>query len=235
MSKNDKPVKGVRKFLGKSFQRAADYLCEKRPHQADKIAEEILTKQNYHSWKLAGKVAMYATLDLVDGKFARWAARLEKRDTTFEGARADDLADKKWTHKILGAIASRALMDGEVAYGGFLAYKKKKVQERDEKVGEKRDEAQALGIDPRAKSSGKDKTLKQNETLIFMVSPLAKSFLGKVVAAGLQHNATKLSEQSGAEIIETLDQRIDEVQTAQETQEHFNFSIDDLAEAEAVA
>ena len=64
-----------------------------------------------------------------------------------------------------------------------------------------------------------------------MVSPLAKSTLGKLVGAGLQHNATKLSEQSGEQIIESLDEKIAYINANQDMQKPQDFSLGQLEAA----
>lgn len=196
-------------FLAKGALKVADALCDIRPTQARAVASEITTNSDYYSWKLAGTVAVIASLDKVDGMLARWASNRLGIPTTPEGAEKDQLNDKKWTHTMLGALAARAFMNGEKTYGSFVLANQAMIKRRDQKVTQKRKEAEALGVDAKAQKAGKAKTFMQNLTLTAMTSPLAKNkWSRKALVYPMQLASTGLSVYSGRKLIKSLDRGI---------------------------
>lgn len=186
----------------------ADIISESRPAQAHTLAGEIMEKPDFQTWKLAGKVAFAGILDKADGVLARWGAKRLGIETTPEGAQKDQAKDKRWTYIMLGALAARALKDGDTEYGALLLASQAVIRTRDQKVNEKRKEAESLHVDAKAQGPGKLKTFMQNLTFTFMTSPLAKSEKGKKVAAYMQAASTGLSIYSGRSLIKSLNKEI---------------------------
>lgn len=195
-------------YFASSAQFSADVLCDTRPSQARVVAGEIINNSDYHSWKLAGKIALIGTLDKVDGMLSRWAAKRLGVETTPDGAEKDQLNDKKWTYTMLGALASRAFMDGDVKYGSFLMAQETAIRTRDQLVNEKRREAEEQGLDAKAQWPGKIKTFAQNLTFTVATSPFARKKHGRKLVYAMQSVSTGLSVYSGRSLVKSLNQNI---------------------------
>jgi phosphatidylglycerophosphate synthase len=178
------------------LQAGANFLCAIRPFQAADIAKDVVKKEEYRSWLVAGKFAVAVAFDVLDGIMARKAAELRQGETTPTGARLDELADKSLTHIVLGAIATRAGMDGDTRYQSFILKNQKTIVQRDIRVTKKRNEAQALNVEVKAQKSGKKKTRRQNAAIFVMLSPLAKTKAGRFTAKRLQKQSTRLALES---------------------------------------
>lgn len=183
-------------LLGRSLQIGANILCAIRPFQAADLAKDITTKEEYRTWRTAGKFAVAVAFDVLDGFMARKGAQLRQEETTPAGARLDEIADKSLTHIVLGAIATRAGMDGDSKYQSFILKNQRIIAGRDRRVTKKRNEAQKLKVEIKAQKSGKKKTRRQNAAIFMMLSPMMKTRSGRFVAKRLQKQATRLALES---------------------------------------
>jgi hypothetical protein len=210
------PAETETDYLAVAAQKTADFLCDTRPLQGVIIAKEIIDNPDYHSWKLAGKVAVIGALDKVDGSLSRWAAKRLGVETTSNGAEKDQINDKRWAHIMFGALATRAFMNDDYSFGKFMLANQAAVAARDVAVTRKRKEAEVLGVDAKAQKLGKYKTGLQNLTFTIATSPIAKTRLGKKALYALQTAGTGLSVGSGISLIRSLDEGIAEAELAKD-------------------
>lgn len=185
-------------FMAGTLQAGANLLGAIRPFQAGDIAKDVITKEDYHTWRVAGKFAVAVAFDVLDGIMARKAAQLRGGETTPLGGRIDELADKSLTHIVLGAIATRAGMDSDSRYQKFVLENQATIAQRDIRVTKKRNEAQALNVEVKAQKSGKKKTRRQNLAIFMMLSPVMKKRAGRFAAKRIQKQSTRLALQSEA-------------------------------------
>lgn len=202
-------------FMANLLQAGANFLCAIRPFQAGDIANDVVQKKDYQTWQVAGKFAVAVAFDVLDGIMARKAAKLRGGETTPTGARLDELADKSLTHVVLGAIALRAGMDGDVKYQQFVVENQSAIARRDIRVTRKRNEAQALNVEVKAQASGKQKTRRQNAAIYMMLSPIMKSRFGRFAARRVQKQATRLALESEVIYMQDFDAGIARARAAQ--------------------
>ena len=195
-------------FKAGILQTGANALCAIRPFQAADIAKDVVNKEEYRTWWVAGKFAVAVAFDVLDGVMARKAAELRQGETTPTGARLDELADKSLTHITLGAIAIRAGLDGDLKYQKFILENQKTIAQRDIRVTKKRNEAQALKVEVKAQKSGKKKTRRQNMAIFMMLSPIMRKRTGRAAAKQVQKQSTRLALESEAIYMADFDEGI---------------------------
>lgn len=184
-------------FRSRGAQFLGDFLADSRPHIGRGIGAVIVASPEFESIALALGTGGVAVGDAADGKFSRYAAEREGRETTPEGARKDDMSDKEWARVLLEAYITRALRDKDWKRAGLLLACKTVIDTRDGIITQLRDEAQELGVDIKAGPWGKRKTGLQNATFTFRNSPAARTELGKKLSDAGQAGATALSLFSG--------------------------------------
>ena len=178
--------------IGKKIMRfGANAVSLSRPFHAGYVGHEILTRPDYHSRDLAGHVLGMAMLDKVDGWMGRAAG------STKFGEFADQLADKSMTHILLGAIAARAVLDGDTDFAKFIFANQVTIAARDIAVTRKRSEAAQHGISTKAQALGKYKTGITNVAIAGLVSPYGGSEKGRKHFSQLLGVGTGMSVISG--------------------------------------
>ncbi len=181
-----------KKSIGKKIMRfGANAISLSRPFHAGYVGHEILTRPDYHSNDLAGHVMGMAILDKVDGWMGRAAG------STKFGEFADQLADKSMTHILLGAIAARAVLDGDINFAKFIFANQVTIAARDIAVTRKRAEAAQHGIPTKAQALGKYKTGVTNVAIAGLVSSYGGTDKGKKRFMGLLGIGTGMSVVSG--------------------------------------
>lgn len=178
--------------IGKKLMRfGANSLSLSRPFHAAYVGHEILTRPDYHSWDLTGHVLAMASLDKVDGWLGRAAG------STKFGEFADQLADKSMTHILLGSLAARAALDGDMDFAKFIFANQVIIAARDIAVTRKRTEATEYGISTKAQALGKYKTGITNTAIAGLVSPYGTSEKGRKHFSRMLGVGTGMSVVSG--------------------------------------
>lgn len=187
----------------------ADALCDMRSETAILIFDHITRTPSYRSWALTGVVAGLFATDKIDGTWARRAAEILGTETTAEGAKKDERADKRLCHAIFAGIAVRETLNGNVAYGALIGGADGLMAARDHVVGQYRDRGIELGVDGKARSGGKAKLVVLGATATLAVSPLANRHsdhilgaTGQVIASAAMLAGAAMSVHSGYDQIQ---------------------------------
>lgn len=189
------------------LQASADALCDLRSETAPALFGYIVATPNYRSWPLAGLVGAYFASDKLDGIWARRAAEILGTETTPEGAKKDERADKRLCHAIFAGVAVREALNGNKAYAAAIGGSDTVMAARDYIVGRYRERGAELGIDGRARSGGKIKLATLAVTATYAVSPAADpdkllGIAGPIIAGTGMLAGTALSVHSGADQIQ---------------------------------
>lgn len=178
--------------VGRKLKRfAANALSLSRPFHAGYVGREIYTRPDYHSNVLAGHVIAMGALDKVDGWLGRSAG------STKFGEFADQLADKSMTHILLGSLAARAAMDGDMDFAKFIFANQVIIATRDFLVTKKRSEAAQYDISTKAQPMGKYKTGLTNVAIAGLISSYGEGGQGKKNFSRMLAVGTGLSVVSG--------------------------------------
>ena len=171
------------------YQYSANALCDMRSSAAPILFERIIGNPDYHSWQLAGMLSALYVTDKIDGLLAKKCTALvteipeeqhqeilgnDLLEAIKTGGRKDDLADKKLTHSIFGAMAISEFSNGNIAYSSVIAGADAVMHIRDTYVGKKRDRAAKDGIKSDARNLGKYKQLLLVTASVLAVSPLTR-------------------------------------------------------------
>lgn len=160
-----------------SLHRAAMLLSHLRRDSS--IALGIYRTMIEPDWTLAAVNAGIALTDKADGYMARKAAALLGQDTSPEGAKLDQEADKWFYYGQMGGMAIRKLVESKPSESLFLVANMAVVTLRDYKMAEVRREAAARNLDVRAQKHGKYKTALQMGAILLGSSPIARNEQGR--------------------------------------------------------
>lgn len=170
------------------YQHTANALSDFRSNIAPLVFERIASQPEYHSWTLAGFVALLHVSDKVDGIFAKKREKVLSHISPEErthllpedlqeaikiGGRKDDKADKALSHAIFSGITLRELQNGHTSYASLIGTTDCGMYLRDVGVGIVRDKAEQEGKKPDARTLGKWKQAVLALTSVVAVSPLA--------------------------------------------------------------
>lgn len=163
------------------MQRVADGLCYARMAAGPLIGAYIAKERNYRSWKTAGLIGALALTDYFDGKLARKAASIDKRVESPAGAWRDQMADKAFTHGIIGGMIVNVARTNKT-YAAVLAVDQLTQLGRDIWITSVRKSAAEHEVPTNAQRLGKIKTGALLTSCIAMASPLADYEVGEAAA-----------------------------------------------------
>lgn len=170
------------------------------------LAKEIRETPDYHSLSLAGRFVGLAATD-VEGQVARFGRWLKQEDeeTRHEyKSYLDQITDKILVDSTLKAIAEREERNGHTTYSRTVNAAANLIITRDVVTTADRLVATSQGLDTRAQTSGKVKSMKLFGVIAFALSPPADSTAGRLAAGtGFAHCA-KQSVDSGLQLHKSL-------------------------------
>lgn len=188
--------------LGEGLEVGADTLSIFRGMGGIALAKEIAETPDYQSWGMVGKFGLLAITD-AEGQLARAGRWLKQED---EEARheyksyLDQITDKILVDSVMKAIAWREKQNGHHAYARAVNAAANTIIIRDVVLTGDRIVGTRQGLDTRAQSAGKSKTLRTLGTLGFALSPPANSTAGRAAAAAALLYSAKESIHSGREL-----------------------------------
>lgn len=185
------------------MQRVADGLCYARMVAGPLIGAYIARERQYRSWKTAGLIGLVALTDFADGKLARKAASIDRRVQSQRGAWLDQMADKVFTHGILGGITINAAHSSKTQAAILTANQVTQLA-RDAWITEVRKNAAEHNVPTNAQTLGKIKTGVLLASSITMASPLANSEYGANLAIAGVSSGSALSVISGISLANSL-------------------------------
>lgn len=185
------------------MQRAANGLCYLRMAAGPLIGAYIAREKEYRSWKTAGLIGALALTDALDGKLARRAALLDPSVKSQRGAWLDQMADKVFTHGILGGMTINAARSNKVQ-AAILAANQATQLARDTWVTEVRKRAAEHNVPTNAQTLGKIKTGVLLASSITMASPIAANEYGADLAIAGISSGSALSVISGISLANSL-------------------------------
>jgi phosphatidylglycerophosphate synthase len=197
------------------LQSTANGLCYLRMAAGPLIGAYIARERQHRSWKLAGLMGAVAITDALDGKLARKAAALDPRVKSQRGAWLDQMADKVFTHGVLGGMSMAA---GQVnkTKAAVIAANQVTQLARDVWITNVRKTAAEHNVPTNAQTLGKVKTGVLLASTIALASPLADIPYGESAAiTGLTAGST-LSVISGISLANSLHAGIDVNEQAQQ-------------------
>ena len=190
------------------LQRTANALCYTRMIAGPLVGAYIAKERNYRSWRLAGTIGALAITDAIDGKLARKAATIDPTVKSQRGAWLDQMADKVFTHAILGGITVNVARTSR-SEAAFLATNQIVQLGRDVVVTNIRKHAAEHNVPTNAQMLGKIKAAELLTSSILMTSPLADSAAGEATAVVGIAAGTALSVASGISLADSLKAGID--------------------------
>ncbi len=185
------------------MQRAANGLCYLRMAAGPLLGAYIAREKEYRSWKTAGLIGVLALTDALDGKLARKAALLDPSVKTQRGAWLDQMADKVFTHGILGGMTINAARSNKTQ-AALLAANQVTQLARDAWITEVRKRAAEHDVPTNAQTLGKVKTGVLLASSIAMASPLATHEYGANLAVAGMSAGSALSVVSGVSLAHSL-------------------------------
>jgi len=188
--------------MGIAAEQIANGLTAVRGVGAVALNRHIVHSEGYQSWQTVGAFTLLALTDL-EGKLARWGRRLQDKDENVSRpvqSYIDHLTDKGLVDGTMAAVAEREKRNGNTVYATAVAAATGVTTARDVVTTIDRIAADVQGIDTRAQKSGKQKALKQYVAIGFALSPLARTTIGKTIAAFGMAHTTKESLTSGWEL-----------------------------------
>lgn len=195
--------------LGIMAEQAANGLTAVRGIGAVALNRYIVNTEEYQSWKTAAAFGLLALTD-AEGKLARWGRNLQGKDEGISRpfqSYIDHLTDKGLVDGTMAAIAERELLNDNAIYAGSIAAATGVTIVRDVATTMDRVVADWQGIDTRAQESGKKKALLQYLVVGFALSPLARTAIGKTIAATGMAYTTKESVTSGWKLHKSFSDR----------------------------
>lgn len=187
----------------RSMQRMANGLCYLRMAAGPLLGAYIAREKNYRSWKTAGLIGALALTDALDGKLARKAALLDPSVKSQRGAWLDQMADKVFTHGVLGGMTINAERSNKTQ-AAILAANQITQLARDTWITEVRKRAAEHHVPTNAQTLGKVKTGVLLASSITMASPLAINECGSTIAAAGISSGSALSVISGISLAHSL-------------------------------
>lgn len=185
------------------MQRVANGLCYVRMAAGPLLGAYIAREKNYRSWKTAGLIGALALTDALDGKLARKAALLDPSVKSQRGAWLDQMADKVFTHGILGGMTINVARSSKTQ-AAILAANQATQLARDVWVTEVRKRAAEHNVPTNAQTLGKVKTGVLLASSITMASPLGASECGADIAIAGISSGSALSVISGISLANSL-------------------------------
>ncbi len=193
------------------MQRTANALCYLRMAAGPLIGAHIAHEQKYRSWKMAGLIGAVAITDALDGKLARRAATIDPSVRSQRGAWLDQMADKVFTHGIMGGMAMNAARHNRTQ-AAVLAANQVVQLGRDVWITEVRKKAADHDVPTNAQVMGKVKTSVLLASSIAMASPLANYESGEVAATAGLTIGSALSIASGVSLANSLNAGVEAVE-----------------------
>lgn len=162
------------------LQQGANGLCYARMIAGPLLGLYIARQpeSGYRSWKMATLVGVLSATDALDGKLARRAARLDPNVNDQGGAWRDQMADKIFTHAILGGMVVSAARNNQPELATGLLVNQAVQLTRDALITGVRKRASEHGVATNAQLLGKIKTGALLASTITMASPLATNHEG---------------------------------------------------------
>lgn len=140
------------------LKRTANGLCYARMIAGPLIGLYITRQPEYRGWKTAGLIGLLSATDVLDGRLARQAAQLDPKTADERGAWLDQMADKVFTHTILGGMVVNAWRNQQPALAATLGINQAVQLTRDVLVTDIRKRASEHGVATNAQGLGKIKT-----------------------------------------------------------------------------
>lgn len=203
-----------RNWIADKCELAADLFGDARIYGSAVAGAYLAFKKGTPSWKFGIAVGALLATDAIDGKIARFGAKIAGRETRPEGGIKDHDSDHKTFRNLAAGMAINAFRNRHIGYGAMTLGSLAVNVTRDFIVEGHREQAKRFNdiyqvpdehrIRTDSVKSGKRKTEVQFSALTWGCTPIVTHPIGQVVVSSALVTGATMSVTSGIEAVRSI-------------------------------